>query len=160
MHGKRREEPMTKQGKQWSRREWLKGAGAAGLGSVLLSTGVMARASSQTPADNAKPRVVPTRPFGRTGVRVSCLALGGMFDIPSNQLILKQALGHSRLLRRWKERGRYREVLFQISRVPQTGLSRDQIRCPRSRGYDSPSESILRKDENGLYRPLFHSRTQ
>ncbi len=83
---------MTKQGKHWSRREWLKGAGAAGLGSVLLSTGVMARASSQTPADNATPRVVPTRPFGRTGVRVSCLALGGMFDIPSNQLILKQAL--------------------------------------------------------------------
>ena len=83
---------MTEQGKHWSRREWLKGAGAAGLGSVLLSTGVMARASSQTPADNAKPRVVPTRPFGRTGVRVSCLALGGMFDIPSNQLILKQAL--------------------------------------------------------------------
>jgi predicted aldo/keto reductase-like oxidoreductase len=83
---------MTKQGKYWSRREWLKGVGAAGLGSVLLSTGVMAGASSQTPADNATPRVVPTRRFGRTGVRVSCLALGGMFDIPSNQLILKQAL--------------------------------------------------------------------
>ena len=83
---------MTKQGKHWSRREWLKGAGAAGLGSVLLSTGVMASASSQTPTDNAKPGVVPTRAFGRTGVRVSCLALGGMFDIPSNQLILKQAL--------------------------------------------------------------------
>jgi predicted aldo/keto reductase-like oxidoreductase len=84
---------MTKkEGKRLSRREWLKGAGAAGLGSVLLSTGIMARASSETPADSPKPRVVPTRPFGKTGVQVSCLALGGMFDIPSNQLMLKQAL--------------------------------------------------------------------
>jgi predicted aldo/keto reductase-like oxidoreductase len=36
--------------------------------------------------------VVPTRSFGKTGVRVSTLALGGMFDIPSNQLVLNQAL--------------------------------------------------------------------
>jgi hypothetical protein len=35
---------------------------------------------------------VPTRPFGKTGVRVSTLSLGGMFDIPSNQLLLRQAL--------------------------------------------------------------------
>ena len=35
---------------------------------------------------------IPTRPFGATGVNVSCLSLGGMFDIPSNQLLLKQAL--------------------------------------------------------------------
>jgi predicted aldo/keto reductase-like oxidoreductase len=83
---------MTKQGKCLSRREWLKGVGAAGLGSVLLSTGVTSRTSSAMPADDTKPRRVPTRPFGRTGVQVSCLALGGMFDIPSNQLILKQAL--------------------------------------------------------------------
>ncbi|MGD8513090.1 MAG: aldo/keto reductase [Deltaproteobacteria bacterium] len=83
---------MTKEGKYLSRREWLKGAGAAGLGSVLLSTGITARASSEKPTESSKPRVVPTRPFGKTGVRVSCLALGGMFDIPSNQLMLKQAL--------------------------------------------------------------------
>jgi predicted aldo/keto reductase-like oxidoreductase len=36
--------------------------------------------------------VVPTRPFGKTGVRVSILSLGTMFDIPSNQLLLRQAL--------------------------------------------------------------------
>jgi predicted aldo/keto reductase-like oxidoreductase len=83
---------MSKKGKYLSRRQWLKGAGAAGLGSVLLSTGILAGASTETPADSAKPRVVPTRPFGKTGVQVSCLALGGMFDIPSNQLVLKQAL--------------------------------------------------------------------
>ena len=60
---------MTKQGKGLSRREWLKGAGAAGLGSVLLSAGVTARASSEKPAESSKPRVIPTRPFGKTGVQ-------------------------------------------------------------------------------------------
>jgi predicted aldo/keto reductase-like oxidoreductase len=35
---------------------------------------------------------IPTRTFGRTGVPVSMLALGGIFDIESNQLVLKQAL--------------------------------------------------------------------
>ena len=38
------------------------------------------------------PTKVPTRPFGRTGVPVSMLALGGIFDIVSNQLVLQQAL--------------------------------------------------------------------
>jgi hypothetical protein len=36
--------------------------------------------------------VVPTRPFGKTGANVSILSLGGMFDIASNQLLMKQAL--------------------------------------------------------------------
>jgi len=36
--------------------------------------------------------LVPTRPFGKTGAQVSILGLGGMFDIPSNQLVLRQAL--------------------------------------------------------------------
>jgi predicted aldo/keto reductase-like oxidoreductase len=35
---------------------------------------------------------VPTRPFGKTGIDVSILSLGGMFDIGSNQLMLRQAL--------------------------------------------------------------------
>jgi predicted aldo/keto reductase-like oxidoreductase len=36
--------------------------------------------------------VVPTRPFGKTGANVSILSLGGMFDIASNQLLMKQAM--------------------------------------------------------------------
>ncbi len=36
--------------------------------------------------------VVPTRPFGKTGVNVSCLSLGGAFDISSNQILMHQAL--------------------------------------------------------------------
>jgi hypothetical protein len=83
---------MFGKGKKLSRRQLLKGAGAAGLGSFLLSTGAMAKGSGQVPEAERKHLVVPTRPFGRTGVRVSCLSLGGMFDIPSNQLLLKQAL--------------------------------------------------------------------
>jgi predicted aldo/keto reductase-like oxidoreductase len=38
------------------------------------------------------PATVPTRPFGKTGVDVSILSLGGMFNIASNQLMMKQAL--------------------------------------------------------------------
>jgi hypothetical protein len=39
-----------------------------------------------------KESVVPTRPFGKTGANVSILSLGGMFDIASNQLLMKQAM--------------------------------------------------------------------
>lgn len=36
--------------------------------------------------------LVPKRPFGKTGENVPILGLGGMFDIPSNQLLMKQAV--------------------------------------------------------------------
>lgn len=35
---------------------------------------------------------MPMRPFGKTGVKVSMLALGGIFDISANQLVLQRAL--------------------------------------------------------------------
>jgi hypothetical protein len=35
---------------------------------------------------------VPTRPFGKSGIDVSILSLGGMFDIGANLIMLKQAL--------------------------------------------------------------------
>jgi predicted aldo/keto reductase-like oxidoreductase len=38
------------------------------------------------------PTRVPTRPFGKSGVDVSILSLGGMFNIGSNQLMMKQAM--------------------------------------------------------------------
>jgi predicted aldo/keto reductase-like oxidoreductase len=41
-------------------------------------------------ADSAS--VVPTRPFGKTGADVSILSLGGMFNMASNQLLMKQAM--------------------------------------------------------------------
>jgi aryl-alcohol dehydrogenase-like predicted oxidoreductase len=43
-------------------------------------------------AHAAAPLTVPTRPFGKSGTRVSTLSLGGMFDIAANQILLRQAL--------------------------------------------------------------------
>jgi predicted aldo/keto reductase-like oxidoreductase len=81
---------MTHKNKGFSRRDFFKTAGAAGIGSVLAPYlgGVSSLKASEVNASTK----VPTRPFGKTGVDVSILSLGGMFDIPSNQIILKQAI--------------------------------------------------------------------
>jgi len=77
-----------------SRRDFVKTLGVVSVGS-LVGTG-QALAQSNAPAATTPTPIkvvkVPTRPFGRTGVPVSMLALGGIFDIESNQLVLKQAL--------------------------------------------------------------------
>jgi predicted aldo/keto reductase-like oxidoreductase len=83
------ETDMSKKQNQFSRRDFLKTAGAATVGSLLGATETVAKISDSSGKELS---VVPTRPFGNTGVRVSTLSLGGMFDIPSNQLLLKQAL--------------------------------------------------------------------
>jgi predicted aldo/keto reductase-like oxidoreductase len=80
---------MSKEKTGFSRREFLKVTGAVGVGSLLNPTPAVGKASNFS---DSKELVVPTRPFGETGVNVSMLALGGMFDIPNNQLQLKQAL--------------------------------------------------------------------
>lgn len=75
-----------------SRRSFIKTAGAAGLGSALaplLGRGII---PSPTPAQAATDTTMPQRPFGRSGIQVPILSLGGMFDIPSNQTMLKQAV--------------------------------------------------------------------
>lgn len=71
-----------------SRRNFFKIATALGAGSLLPSGAALAEGE----AENSNPVKVPTRTFGKTGVKVSCLALGGMFDTATNQLLLKQAL--------------------------------------------------------------------
>ena len=76
---------MPKNKTHWSRRHFLKATGAAGLGSVMSPMIALARTADRT-------SVVPTRPFGKTGANVSILSLGGMFDIASNQLLMKQAM--------------------------------------------------------------------
>jgi predicted aldo/keto reductase-like oxidoreductase len=77
-----------------SRRDFVKALGLMGVGSVV--SGGQALAQPAAPADAAseaaKPTKVPTRPFGKTGVQVSMLGLGGIFDTLSNQLVLKQAM--------------------------------------------------------------------
>jgi predicted aldo/keto reductase-like oxidoreductase len=76
---------MSIKDNQWSRRRFLKATGTAGLGALMTPANRLATAA-ETPAK------VPTRPFGKTGVDVSILSLGGMFNIASNQLMMKQAL--------------------------------------------------------------------
>ncbi len=68
------------------RRDFLKALLAAGAGSLMGPAA--ARAADAAPAPD---RIVPTRPFGKTGVNVPILAIGGMFDILNNQLVMKQA---------------------------------------------------------------------
>lgn len=85
-----------------SRRQFLGAAGTAGLGSVLMASGFggTAQAAAGAPkggkaegkgkAKAALPPM-PHRKFGKTGVDVSILSLGGMVDYTENQLLLNQA---------------------------------------------------------------------
>ena len=76
---------MSAKYKSWSRREFLKTVGITGASSLLLPAAHLAQATDQ-------PLQVPQRPFGRTGAKVSILSLGGMFNISSNQMLMKQAV--------------------------------------------------------------------
>ncbi|HUV41441.1 MAG TPA: aldo/keto reductase, partial [Sedimentisphaerales bacterium] len=77
------------------RRDFLKTIGAAGLGSALISAA--AKADPNTAAGSEQDRgpelpQVPKRKLGKTGVDVSCLALGTMFDTLDNQIVLEKAV--------------------------------------------------------------------
>ena len=81
--------------KHVSRRDFVKVFGVAGAGSLVGAGQAFAQSnvpSAATTTTPVKPAKVPTRTFVRTGVPVSMLALGGIFDIESNQLVLQQAL--------------------------------------------------------------------
>lgn len=75
-----------------SRRDFFKTVGTVGAGSILLTRDGLAQAAATAAESKPEDLRVPTRPLGKTGIRVSCLSLGGMFDIPSNQLLLRQAV--------------------------------------------------------------------
>lgn len=88
---------MSAEKENLSRRDFFKIAGAVGVGSLLgqteaLTAGMTKPGKAAPPATRPALKVVPKRPFGKTGVKVPILGLGGIFDIPSNQLLLKQAL--------------------------------------------------------------------
>jgi predicted aldo/keto reductase-like oxidoreductase len=90
---------MEKQDKI-NRRRFLKGIGAAGLGSAFIGTkGKLLLAEEKTDPNTAeKPQQetpspqVPKRNLGKTGVEVSCLGIGTMFNLVDNQIILKSAI--------------------------------------------------------------------
>ena len=71
-----------------TRRNFIKTLGLAGIASTGLDMGKAGAAPEQ--ADTGKP-ALPRRKLGKTGVEVSVLALGGMFDTLNNQLLLRQA---------------------------------------------------------------------
>jgi predicted aldo/keto reductase-like oxidoreductase len=74
------------------RRDFFKKAAAIGLGTTLggLSSGFEPRAAGAQMTLPDAP--VPVRPFGRSGVKVSTLSMGGMYDILNNRLMLAKAL--------------------------------------------------------------------
>ena len=82
--------PGNKSG-ELNRRDFLKKAAAIGLGATLGDTAFWQ--SRQALAGIALPKEpMPRRTFGRSGVMVSSLSLGGMFDILNNRLMLSKAL--------------------------------------------------------------------
>ncbi|MFC1880499.1 aldo/keto reductase [Thermodesulfobacteriota bacterium] len=76
---------MTIRNNDMSRRHFLKATGTAGLGALMAPVNKLATAAET-------PTRVPTRTFGKTGADVSILSLGGMFNIASNQVMMKKAL--------------------------------------------------------------------
>ncbi|HEX7577280.1 MAG TPA: twin-arginine translocation signal domain-containing protein, partial [Verrucomicrobiae bacterium] len=75
-----------------SRRDFVKALGLMGVGSVVGAGSALAQPAAPADAAPAKTTKVPTRAFGKTGVNVSMLGLGGIFDTISNQLVLKLAV--------------------------------------------------------------------
>ena len=77
------DELMSSGNENWSRRDFLKGAGIAGVGSVIAPIQRLAESPQE-------PQAMPTRTFGKTGVKVPILSFGGSMDV--QQLLLHQAV--------------------------------------------------------------------
>jgi uncharacterized protein len=124
-----------------SRRDFLKAAGAAGVGSVVAAFNPLAEASEQ-------PAAMPVRPFGKTGVKVPILSMGGMFDIGSNLLMMKQAL-------KWGVN--YWDTADCYQRGSETGIGKYFSKYPEDRSkVFLVSKSCARKPE-GMTRLLQRS---
>ena len=82
---------MSEKENKNSRRTFLKTVGAIGAGSMFASLAPLVDASDKNSSKNIDPMTVPTRPFGKTGVNVSVLALGGVLGM-SDLLIFRQAM--------------------------------------------------------------------
>ena len=93
---------MESKNKKWSRRDFLKKTGAAGIASLLVPSNSLGDDSENATV----PLPLPTRPLGKTGKNISMLALGGSFDTESNQLLLRWALNFG--VTHWETAERYR----------------------------------------------------
>jgi len=86
---------MKEKNNKINRRNFLKTVGAAGLGPVLASAGAKAEPNEPNAPlkeQERKSPQVPRRKLGKTGVDVSCLALGTIFDVLENQILLRKSL--------------------------------------------------------------------
>ncbi len=84
---------IEKKNAKIDRRNFLKTVGAAGLGSVLASAETNAAdPSPSTKTEESKPPQVPRRKLGKTGVEVSVLALGTIFNVLEKQIMLRKSL--------------------------------------------------------------------
>ena len=81
---------MPKNIGNFSRREFIKTAGGVSLGSVLLPLSSLKHAYGSSSMKSPEQMIVPRRTFGKTGVNVSILSLGGVLGI-HDQLIFRQA---------------------------------------------------------------------
>jgi len=75
-----------------SRRSFIKATGAAGMGTVLAPLAGSRKEQIGASAHASDISAVPKRTFGKSGLQLPILSLGGMFDIPSNQTLIKQAV--------------------------------------------------------------------
>jgi hypothetical protein len=82
---------MTDKNKNWTRRDFMKIAGAAGVGAAVSPVEQLAGAVAESGSDVAAQKIVAKRPLGKTGADVSILCLGGAMNFMSNQLLLRQA---------------------------------------------------------------------
>ena len=76
------------------RRRFLKTVGVLGVSSILASAdalGAEGRAGKIKEQKSELPQV-PRRKLGKTGVEVSCLALGTIFDVMEKQTVLRNAV--------------------------------------------------------------------
>jgi len=71
-----------------NRRNFLKGAGAAGLGSVFAAN----RLHAGDKEEKSKKSMIPMRPLGKTGTKVPILSMGTMYNLVDNQIMLRRTL--------------------------------------------------------------------
>ncbi|MGD9226388.1 MAG: aldo/keto reductase [Desulfobacterales bacterium] len=76
---------MSQKNSSWTRRAFLKTACAGGVGSIITLKNNLAKASDES-------IVVPTRPFGQTGIEVPILGFGTSLHVSFSQLLLRQAV--------------------------------------------------------------------
>ena len=81
---------MSKNEKKNSRRVFLKTVGAIGAGSMLAPVAPLVNASDKLSSPDESRAGMPTRRFGKTGINVPILALGGVLGM-SDLIMFRQA---------------------------------------------------------------------